>query len=271
MGTSSSRATRGDSRSSVSSPVGENTTRRDTVNGCPASARLIARRAWHTSSTLRGKPHERSRANGSSDTTVCPDRSARIPGHERRGRGAGQPAAAGARAGQAKRRDRGRVVRADADARPRQSLFDLRDVGAPAHLRPARRRHERLEVHPRARGVLAARQQHDVALHAPEGRDLPRRHALQCRQRRVHPEARPRQHQAHQVVRLPGPRLRGEGRRLRRRRHVQAPLRLPARPSDDAGHAPAERGARARRRSSPSRSAPGPSASRAGPTGTRSR
>ena len=63
-------------------------------------------------------------------------------------------------------------------------------------------------------------------------------------------EARPRQYQAHQVVRLPGHRVRGEGRRLRGHRHVQAALRLPARPSHDAGHAAAERGRRTRRRSS---------------------
>ena len=107
---------------------------------------------------------------------------------------------------------------------------------------PLRRRHQRLEVRPCARRVVAPRQQHDLALHAPEGRHVPRRHAVQCGQRGVHLEARPRQHQAHQVVRLPGPRVRGEGRGLRRRRHLQAALRLSARAPHDARDAPAERG-----------------------------
>ena len=47
------------------------------------------------------------------------------------------------------------------------------------------------QVRSRARRVLAPGQQHDLALHAPQGGHLPRRHALQRGQRGLHAQARP--------------------------------------------------------------------------------
>ncbi len=174
-----------------------------------------------------------------------PTRSARptrFPGGERRGPRAGERARPGRRAGQAQRRDRRRPLRAHAHPRSRQPLLDLHDVSASPPLRSAHRRHQRFQVRPRPRRDLAPGQQHHVALHPPQGRHLPRRHALQRGQRGLHPQARPEQYQAHQVLRVPGHRVRGEGRRLRSDRHVEAALRLPSRPSHHAGHAAGERG-----------------------------
>ena len=48
----------------------------------------------------------------------------------------------------------------------------------------------------------------DLAVHPPQGRHVPRRHALQRGQRGLHPQARAGQHEADQVLRLPGHRRR---------------------------------------------------------------
>ena len=101
---------------------------------------------------------------------------------------AGLPRAA-PRAGQAERRAGRRAVRADAHARSGQPLLDLRHLGAPARVRPAGGRDQRLEVRAGAGRVLAGRQQHHLALHAAEGRDVPRRHPVQRGQRRLHARA----------------------------------------------------------------------------------
>ena len=154
----------------------------------------------------------------------------------------GERAHARRRAGQAQRRNRRRALRAHAHPRSRQPLLDFHHLRAAPPLRPAHRRHQRLQVRPRARRDLASRQQHHLALHPPQGRHLPRRHPLQRGQRGLHPPARPEQQQAHQVLRVPGHRVGGEGRRLRGHRHLEAALRLPPCPSHHAGHAAAGRG-----------------------------
>ena len=136
----------------------------------------------------------------------------------------------------------GRALRAHADARPGQSLLDLRHLGAPAHVRSAGGRHQRLEVRARPGRVLARGQQHHLALHAPERRQLPRRHPVQRGQRALHAAAGEGQHQAHQVLRVPGHRIGGEGRRLRGDRDLQAAVRLAARPPHHARHAAGARG-----------------------------
>src|SRR6266542_3882371 len=169
-------------------------------------------------------------------------RPTRFPGGDRHGPRAGERARPGRRTGQAQRGNRRRPLRAHAHPRSGQPLLDLHDVRPSPPLRPARRRHQRFQVRPRPRRDLAPGQQHHMALHAPQGRHLPRRHAVQRGQRGLYPPARPGQCQAHQVLRLPGHRIRGKGRRLRRRRHVEAALRLPACSSHHAGHAAGERG-----------------------------
>ena len=73
------------------------------------------------------------------------------------------------------------------------------------------------------------REQHDVAVQPPEGRQVPRRHAVHGGQRHLLAEARAGQHEAHQGLRLPGHRGRAEGRRLHRHRDDEAPFgSLPA-------------------------------------------
>ena len=84
-------------------------------------------------------------------------------------------------------------------------------------------------------------EQHDVALHAAQGRQVPRRHAVHRGQRRLFPQARAGQHEAHQGVRLPGHRGRAEGRRLHGRRVDEVAVRLAAGAPHDAGDAAADR------------------------------
>src|SRR4029077_7446977 len=103
-----------------------------------------------------------------------PGRPAAVPDPERGRAGRRLPAARGPRAGQTERGDRGRALRAHAHARSCQPLLDLRHLGAPATVRSAGGRDQRLEVRAGPRRVLARGQQPHVAVHPPEERRLPR-------------------------------------------------------------------------------------------------
>ena len=68
-------------------------------------------------------------------------------------------------------RDRRRAVRADAHARSGEPLLDLGDLGAPPRLRSAARRHQRRRSScPALAEIVAARQQHHVAVQPAQGR-----------------------------------------------------------------------------------------------------
>ena len=162
------------------------------------------------------------------------------------------------------------VSERDADARSRQPLLDLGDLRAAPHLRPAGRRDQRLEVRPGARRVVARRQQHDLALHAAQGRDLPRRHAVQRRQRRVtrsSGSATTPSSSSRSSTRTSSPSRRTATTRWWSRRSARS---APCPPTSRCSACCRRRPARTRRRSSRSRSAPGRSGSRAGPTATTS-